>query len=152
MAKVERPQFLNKSEKPITVALSGGSTPKRAYDLLSKSEIDRSKIELYMVDERYVPIEDERSNEAMIRSALQLPIPLEEESRQDVGSLRGSFPLFPMYKPGGVAEAAADYNQLLRERVGKFDVVLLGMGDDGHTASIFPRMWPEIPLNEFCVA
>ncbi|HJP82233.1 MAG TPA: 6-phosphogluconolactonase [Fimbriimonadaceae bacterium] len=118
------------------VALSGGSTPKRAYELLSKSDLDRTKLELYMVDERYVPPTDERSNEKMIREAL---------AGQD-------FRFFPMFSPGGVEPAAATYDELLRRNVDKFDIVLLGMGDDGHTASIFPSMWPDEGAGRFCVA
>lgn len=117
------------------VALSGGSTPQRAYELLAKEDFDQSKIDWYMVDERYVPIEDERSNEAMIRRALG-----------------DRFKLNGMYQPGGVEEASKAYDQLLRREVDKFDLVVLGMGDDGHTASIFPHRYPEIPLNEFCAA
>jgi len=123
---------------PLKVALSGGSTPKRAYELLYKSEIDRSKLNLYMVDERYVPITDERSNERIMREALHL-----EEG----------FAFHPMYREGGPQAAAEAYDQLLRKEVDRFDVVLLGMGPDGHTASIFPNMWPEIPTPDtWCVA
>jgi 6-phosphogluconolactonase len=118
------------------VALSGGSTPKRAYELLSKSDLDRTKLELYMVDERYVPASDERSNEKMIHEAL---------AGQD-------FQFFPMFRAGGVEAAAGAYDELLRRNVDKFDIVLLGMGDDGHTASIFPGMWPDEPAGRFCVA
>lgn len=117
------------------IALSGGSTPQRAYEFLAKEDFDQSKIDWYMVDERYVPIEDERSNKAMIRRALG-----------------DRFELNGMYQPGGMEDAANAYNQLLRRDVDKFDLVVLGMGEDGHTASIFPNRHPEVPLNEFCVA
>jgi 6-phosphogluconolactonase len=122
--------------RPALVALSGGSTPKSAYEHLYQSDVDKSKIEAYMVDERYVPPSDDRSNEAMLRAAM----PGEELN------------LLPMYTPGGAEVAASVYHRLLRKRVDAFDLVLLGMGDDGHTASIFPGMWPEFPEGAWCVA
>jgi 6-phosphogluconolactonase len=124
--------------RPLKVALSGGSTPKRAYELMANADLDTSKLELYMVDERYVPISDERSNERMIREA--------------IGENISRFQFFPMYREGGVVSAAGEYNELLRRQVDKFDLILLGMGEDGHTASIFPGMWPEADPHAFCVS
>jgi len=120
---------------PLKLALSGGSTPKRAYELLSKSDVDRSKLNLFMVDERYLPATDERSNERMMRAALG-----------------GSFRLHPMYRFGGVEEAASAYENVIRQQVDQFDLVLLGMGPDGHTASLFPEMLPEMSDGQWCVA
>ncbi len=120
---------------PLKVALSGGSTPKHAYELLYRSDLDRSKLKLFMVDERYVPPTDERSNERMMREALG-----------------DGFEFHPIYREGGPSAAAEAYDELLRREVDRFDVVLLGMGDDGHTASIFPHMQPEFPQCSWCVA
>ena len=120
--------------RPLFVALSGGSTPKRAYEKLAEADIDPAKLRFYMVDERYVPLTDDRSNETMIRTALN-----------------GRFDLHGMYREGGVESAAKSYNDLLRSEVDKLDIVLLGMCDDGHTASLFPGLWPEVPDGAWCV-
>lgn len=102
-----------------TVALSGGSTPKALYERLQPDDLPWDKVELFFGDERRVPLDDALSNYHMVARALL--------SRIDVTA----HPL---------AHAAA-YDALLRDRLGRdgaFDVMLLGMGDDGHTASIFP--------------
>ena len=124
-----------KSESVFRVALSGGSTPKRAFEIMAGSDLERSKLEIYMVDERYVPPTDERSNERMMREAFG-----------------AKFTFFPMYREGGVDVAAAAYDELVRSRGTQFDLVLLGMGDDGHTASIFPRLQPVVSDGVWCVA
>ncbi|MDB5101162.1 MAG: 6-phosphogluconolactonase [Cyanobacteria bacterium RYN_339] len=116
--------FLDEVEQAILargrafVALSGGSTPKAVYERLQPSDLDWSKVELFFSDERDVPLEDERSNFRMVKQALL--------NRVEVAT-------HPLTN-------AAAYDQLLRDRLpdGAFDVLLLGMGDDGHTASLFP--------------
>lgn len=146
---------------PLKLALSGGSTPKRAYELLSKSAVDRSKLKLFMVDERYVPVTDERSNEAMMREALNLPSPVLQEQNGGGAGGGGSFDFQPMYREGGPSVAAEAYHQMLRQEVDRFDLVLLGMGADGHTASLFPSMlpdeghpgfMPDVAAGKWCVA
>ncbi|MFI5385088.1 MAG: 6-phosphogluconolactonase [Fimbriimonadales bacterium] len=113
------------------VALSGGNTPKRFYELLStREDIEWHKIHLFYGDERYVPPDDPRSNERMIREALVqcIDIPIEN--------------VHHIYDPDGWEESARRYNETLHrffdERDYTFDLALQGMGDDGHTASIFP--------------
>jgi len=120
--------------RPLYVALSGGSTPKLAYEKLAEADIAPTSLRLYMVDERYVPPTDDRSNETMIRTAL-----------------KGRFDFKGMYREGGAERAANSYNDLLRSEVDKLDLVLLGMGDDGHTASLFPGLCPEAPDGAWCV-
>ncbi len=120
-----------------TMALAGGSTPRRLYRLLASPPFDRdipwTRVKLFMGDERCVPPEHPDSNERMVRESLLAGLP--------------EAPAFhPM--PGGhpdPVEAARLYaERLVREVPGdgdsvpRFDVVLLGMGDDGHTASLFP--------------
>ena len=120
-----------------TMALAGGSTPKQLYRLLSAPPLDLdipwSRVKLFLGDERCVPSDHPDSNERMVRESLLVDLP--------------EAPAFhPM--PGGhpdPAEAARLYaDRLVREIPGdrdpvpRFDVVLLGMGDDGHTASLFP--------------
>jgi 6-phosphogluconolactonase len=115
------------------VALSGGSTPKSVYSLLSqkpyRDEIDWSKVYLFWSDERNVPQNHPDSNYHMAMEAgfKTLPIPADH--------------IFPMSAGGSVTEEASRYEQTIEKRVPKaiFDLILLGMGDDGHTASLFPE-------------
>jgi 6-phosphogluconolactonase len=118
-----------------TVALSGGSTPKALYNLLAtKSRLPWNKIYFFFGDERHVPPDDPESNYRMVREALfsTVPIPLENVFR------------IPAEDPSA-AQAAASYEQTLKKffqidgnRFPHLDLILLGMGPDGHTASLFP--------------
>ena len=117
-----------------TLALSGGSTPQKLHKVLAsspyKEKIDWSKIHFFWGDERAVPFEDERNNARMAFDSLLDQVPVKKEQihlmRTDV-------------KP---EEAAIEYEAILHKYFngkGKtFDLVLLGMGDDGHTLSLFP--------------
>lgn len=114
--------------KPLRIALSGGSSPKAVYEKLAKSEaIDWSQIELYQVDERYVPENSEDSNAKLIHESLTSKIP----------TLK-AFHTFDTSK--SIEEVLTAYEDRLR-KLGKplFDLVLLGLGEDGHTASLFPH-------------
>lgn len=117
-----------------TVALAGGSTPAALYDLLAQhSELPWAKIDLCFGDERAVPPTHAESNAGMVETHLthQPFIP-----REHVYRIRGELP---------AAEAAEDYEQTLRSLFGasrdlpRFDLILLGLGNDGHTASLFPH-------------
>jgi 6-phosphogluconolactonase len=119
------------------VALSGGSTPRPLYELLATpryaTRIDWSRMHLFWGDERCVPPDHPDSNYRMTREALIDHVPLPPEN---VHRVRGEDP---------PEQAAVAYERLLRELFGPddppartFDLVLLGMGRDGHTASIFP--------------
>lgn len=114
------------------IALSGGSTPKAIYTLLSSppysDRIDWTKVLLFWSDERSVPPDHPDSNYRMaIESGLgRLPIP------------KGQ--IFRMMAESGIEEHAREYEQLLLEKSdGRLDLVMLGMGPDGHTASLFPH-------------
>jgi 6-phosphogluconolactonase len=107
------------------VALSGGSTPRPAYEGAARLEPDWSRAEIWWADERCVPPEDERSNYLLVRESLL--------DRLDRGAaiehrVRGEL------SPAAAADA---YENELRGVV--FDLVLLGIGPDGHTASLFPN-------------
>ncbi len=104
-----------------TIALSGGSTPKPMYELLGKETID-VPVTWVVVDERYVPIDDPQSNAGMIERALH-----------PVRFLRFKTELGD---PAATARAFEDDWRALG--IERLDVVLLGVGDDGHTASLFP--------------
>ncbi|MGH9395574.1 MAG: 6-phosphogluconolactonase [Terriglobia bacterium] len=121
---------------PFSAALSGGSTPKRFYELLATGEFSSQapwqRIELFQVDERCVPPDDARSNYKMMREALLDRIPGIHFHRMAAG------------QPDRDA-AARSYAAELRSALGaqprgwpRLDVIYLGMGDDGHTASLFP--------------
>jgi 6-phosphogluconolactonase len=122
------------------VAISGGSTPKTTFELLA-NPADRflksmpwENLELYWVDERCVPPDHPDSNYRMTREAMLSKVPLKSE---DVFRIEGEF---------DPETAAARYESKIRAQfrlegaeVPRFDVLALGMGDDGHTASLFPH-------------
>jgi len=114
------------------VALSGGSTPKKIFQKLAKMPdvIDWSKVFLFWGDERSVPPNDPDSNYRMAieESGLgTLPIPKEH--------------IFRMVGETDIEENAKAYEAIIQKKLGShpFDLVMLGMGDDGHTASLFPH-------------
>lgn len=115
------------------VALAGGSTPKALYEQLSSppylDQIDWSKVYLFWGDERSVPPEDPKSNYRMAMEAGfgKLPIPKEQ--------------IFRMKAEESIEENAKAYEEKIRSILqGRpFDLVILGMGEDGHTASLFPQ-------------
>lgn len=121
-----------------SLALSGGSTPKRLYQLLAEIEeaaaVDWKRVLLIWGDERNVPADSPESNYRMVKENLLDKVAIPANS------------IFAMPEPGGdAADSAILYEQLLRERLGEstpfpsLDCVLLGMGDDVHTASLFPE-------------
>ena len=105
------------------VALAGGSTPRRAYELAGSLEPDWSRVSVWFGDERCVPLDDERSNHRLVRESLV-------EHLQQPPFLRAvQTELAPK-------NAAASYSQALEGIV--LDLAFLGLGADGHTASLFP--------------
>jgi 6-phosphogluconolactonase len=116
---------------PFSVALSGGSTPKRLYQLLATLPFPWERTHWFWGDERFVPPDDPASNYRMTREALLSHVPVPPDH------------IHPVPTVGLTPEAAAgQYEQSLKSfgSVGQplFDVVLLGLGTDGHTASLFP--------------
>jgi 6-phosphogluconolactonase len=109
-----------------SVVLTGGSTPRIAYELAAWLEPDWSRVELWWGDERCVPPDDELSNYGMAKSALLDRI---EEQPAAVHRMQGEL---------GRDEGTAEYRHELTD-VGTFDLVLLGLGPDGHVASLFPN-------------
>ncbi len=121
-----------------TFALSGGSTPEKTYALLAEahraSAIDWAQTFLFFGDERFVPTEDPRNNFGMVRKNLLARVPIPHEN------------VFPVpTKLHSSAEAAAAYDQKLADFFSlsdhvippRFDLIYLGLGSDGHTASLF---------------
>ncbi|WP_336733706.1 6-phosphogluconolactonase [Chryseobacterium sp. VD8] len=133
-------RFVDLAEKSIknhdrfVVALSGGSSPKAIFKLLASGEyadkIEWGKVFFFWVDERWVSLNDEKSNAKMTFDTLLNHVSINKNH------------IFPMYKDGVSAEEfALEYENQIRNVLGndgRFDFILLGMGDDGHTASLFP--------------
>ena len=120
------------------VALSGGNTPRAAYELLAQlprsREISWSDVFIYFGDERCVPPDDEQSNYRMAKLAFLDAVPIPPAN---VHRMRGEI---------DPAEAARDYAAVLRADLGdapSLDLTLLGLGPDGHTASLFPGSPPD---------
>ena len=112
------------------LVLSGGSTPRAAYEQLAEKDVDWSGVTLWWGDERCVPPDDERSNYGMTKAAL-------------LDRLAGGGPQIRRVEGEREAAAAAHaYAAVLREafdaELPRFDFVLMGLGPDAHTASLFP--------------
>ncbi len=107
------------------IVLAGGSTPEKIYQLLVDTKTDWSKWMIYYGDERCLPADDKDRNSNMASSSLleNVDIPASH--------------IFPMPTELGAVSAAEKYRQAIAD-VESFDLVLLGMGEDGHTASLFP--------------
>jgi 6-phosphogluconolactonase len=119
------------------IALSGGSTPKRMGELLAHSDLPSTEIweaaDIFWGDERWVPLESDESNAGVALRTFLTKVPIPAEN------------VHPMYDPElDEAQAAAVYQALIEtivpivDGVPEFDLIFLGMGDDGHTASLFP--------------
>ncbi|MDQ6646366.1 MAG: 6-phosphogluconolactonase, partial [Pseudomonadota bacterium] len=109
-----------------TLAVSGGSTPKALFACLSREKLDWSRVRITLVDERWVDVDGERSNARMVRSSL-----LQNEA--------AAAHFVPLYTGDATPEGGlAVANECIEALALPFDAVVLGMGDDGHTASFFP--------------
>ncbi len=124
---------------PFRVALSGGSTPKALYELLAsdafKDRFPWQRVSWFWGDERFVPYDHPESNYRMAREAMLAKVPVPAEQ------------IHPIPADGDPEEAARRYERTLKEVYGVpsldparplFDVMLLGLGEDGHTASLLP--------------
>ena len=109
---------------PASIALSGGGTAKDAYEALAGRSLDWSEIDVWFGDERFVPVDDPDSNEGMARAVL-----LDRVGPRAVHS---------MARAGATIDAAADAYDALVAAAPPIALVHLGLGPDGHTASLFP--------------
>ncbi|MBD3610568.1 MAG: 6-phosphogluconolactonase [Gammaproteobacteria bacterium] len=127
-----------KRHNRFTVALAGGSTPKTLYHYLASTgyseRIDWSRIEFYWGDERNVPLDHPDSNYHMVQQTLLQHVPISKKN------------VHPIAVEKDIRHAAVNYAQLLQTQlplvddgIPRFDLILLGMGADGHTASLFPQ-------------
>ena len=111
------------------LVLAGGDTPRAVYALLRGTDTDWSAWHVYFGDERCLPTDDPGRNSRMADETWLAHVSVPESQRH------------PIPAELGATRAALAYQELLRP-VGTFDLVLLGLGDDGHTASLFPgRDW-----------
>jgi len=120
------------------VALSGGNTPRAAFTLLgqepARSSLSWADVHVYCGDERCVPPDDEQSNYRMADKTFLQSVAI---PTANVHRMRGEI---------DPAEAATEYAELLRANLGdapRLDLILLGLGPDGHTASLFPGTPPD---------
>lgn len=129
----------DKPQGPFRVALSGGSTPKRLFEILATPArsklIPWDRLELFYGDERHVPEGHADSNHTMARAALLEHVPIPQQN------------IHPIPTAGSVEDDAKAYQKTLQDAYGAtelapgkplFDIVMLGLGTDGHTASLFP--------------
>jgi 6-phosphogluconolactonase len=137
-----------KDERKLTVALPGGSTPAMVFRYLSvrhKATIDWTKIDFFWGDERCVPPEHEESNFRMARINLMDPLGITEGN---IHRVRGE---------DDPEQALEHYTRVLHSQVRQhdnlpsFDLILLGMGDDGHTASLFPDDESALASDDACI-
>ena len=118
-----------------TVVLSGGNSPKKLYELLASTDyrqhIDWDKIYFFFGDERYVPFNDPGNNGNMVKKALFEPLMIPDAN------------IFYINTAIPPDESAKKYAQRIlshfKNKPVRFDLILLGLGDNGHTASLFPH-------------
>lgn len=120
------------------VALSGGNTPSAMFEILASDEfrgqVDWAKVHIFWGDERAVPPDNPESNYGVARRQLLIRVPIPEGNVHRMEAERA-----------GIGRAAHDYEEILREYLPlddrgfpRFHLIFLGLGKDGHTASIFP--------------
>jgi 6-phosphogluconolactonase len=114
-----------KARGAFRIVLAGGGTPRAVYQTLNELPTDWTAWHVYFGDERVLPVDDPDRNSTMAQNAwlAKSPIPLQQ--------------IHPIPTERGLEAARASYLQTLAP-VGTFDLVLLGLGEDGHTASLFP--------------
>lgn len=120
-----------------SVALAGGSTPRRVYELLAgeefRGQVDWENVHVFFGDERTVPADHAESNYRMASESLLSRVPVPEKNIHRIEGV------------GDAAANASDYESEMRGLFGddaewpRLDLVMLGMGDDGHTTSLFPN-------------
>lgn len=122
-----------------TVALSGGSTPKKLFALLTeepfRSQIEWKKVFFFFGDERNVPIDSEESNFRMANEALFSRVEISNENIHRFLTDKGE----PKIAAEEMQREIREVFELKEDKFPRFDLIFLGMGNDGHTASLFPE-------------
>jgi len=127
-------EYINRDGR-FNFVLSGGSSPKKLYELLAsvafRDAIEWQKVYFFFGDERYVPLDHPDSNFRMVQHTLFTPLGILEKQ------------IFAVNTTLSPTEAALDYEQRIRQHFSgdtcRFDLILLGLGDNSHTASLFPH-------------
>ncbi len=122
------------SRGEFNVVLSGGSSPKKLYELLASPEyreqVNWKKVNFFFGDERYVPATDSENNAYMVKKTLFNPLNISQSN------------IFPINTSLSPQESAKSYTTIISEHLHRqelqFDLILLGLGDNAHTASLFP--------------
>ena len=110
--------------KDYSIGLSGGNTPKLAYSMMLNDIKDFSNVILWTIDDRWLPLTDENSNQKMINSKF-------EQTDAKILSIK--------YSGDNPMQDADFYSKSLKENINTFDSGVIGLGDDGHIASLFPN-------------
>jgi len=122
-----------KNKTRAKISLCGGSTPKAAYSLLGKKYIDWMNVDLFLGDERWVDNKSQDSNCFLLNNSL---------FKEGTPALEATFFSVSTVELPSPEDSAKDYEKILKNNMDgdppKFDLILLGLGDDGHTASLFP--------------
>ncbi len=131
---IQQGEYFIKEQGQFNVVLSGGSSPKQVYELLAspnfRDKLAWEKVYFFFGDERYVPADDPNNNALMVENALFRPLTI---AADHVFKINTALP---------PAESAQHYmesiTQHFKNRAIHFDLILLGLGDNAHTASLFP--------------
>ncbi len=125
-------RFGLKNKDRFQMALSGGATPRMTYELLREELLPWSRVQIILGDERWVPHDDESSNALMVRQTLLALGPGSEASFYPTPTVE-----FPTPQ-----DSAKEFSKIIKDICNDnspcLDLILLGLGDDGHTASLFP--------------
>lgn len=130
-AVAERLESALKTKERASLAVSGGSTPKPFFEKLREKPLDWSRVDITLADERWVPTDSTDSNERLLRETLL----------QDAASEARFISLKQRHDSANAGQPLAE--EALADMIWPLDVLVLGMGNDGHTASLFPDA-PEI--------
>jgi 6-phosphogluconolactonase len=122
-----------------TLALAGGSTPKPLYSGLAEQDLPWEKLYIFWGDERYVPVDHPDSNGGMAKAAWLDRVPIPPDHILYAPTLEGDPAASARQYEAMVKSIFGGLQGLAPSQIPRFDLVLLGMGDDGHTASLFPH-------------
>lgn len=137
-----------KDKDKVTVALSGGSTPKLLFELWASddaNEIDWSRVHLFWGDERCVPADADDSNYGVAKALFLDKVPIPSDN---IHRVQGESD--PDEERSRYENEIYDQVEIDDNAIPQFDVVILGMGEDGHTASIFPHQSQFLKSDQVC--